>query len=160
MGEALHRMRGMDGWHATIAGDGAVEEARAKATEMGMGERVAIPGWVEPEDVARLIASADILVLPSFAEKLPVSVIEGMAAGLAVVSSPVGAVEDIIVHGETGLLVSPGDVDALTKALVRLVEDPDLRKRLGKNAEAVHRERLDLAPFARAISDAWIAAAR
>lgn len=160
LGEALHRMRGLDGWHATIAGDGAVEEARVKAVELGVSERVAIPGWVGPHDVARLIASADILVLPSFIENLPLSVIEGMAAGLAVVTTPVGAVEDIIVDGETGLLVPPGNVDALTAALTRLVQDPDLRHRLGRRAMAVHRERLDLPPFARALSDVWIRAAR
>lgn len=160
LGEALYRMRDLGGWRATIAGDGAVDAARAKASELGMVDRVAIPGWVGPDDVAQLIAAADILVLPSFAENLPVSVIEGMAAGLAVVATPVGAVEDIIVDGQTGLLVPPGDVDALTSALTRLVGDQGLRQKLGENAKAVHRERLDLAPFAQAIGDVWIGAAR
>jgi glycosyltransferase involved in cell wall biosynthesis len=160
LGEALHRMRHAPGWRATIAGDGAVEAARAKAAELGLADRVAIPGWVGPDEVAQLIASSDILVLPSFAENLPVSVIEGMAAGLAIVATPVGAVEDIIVDGETGLLVPPGDVDALTLALTRLVESPQLRARLGSNAVAVHRMRLDLAPFAQAIRDVWLASAR
>ena len=79
---------------------------------------------------------------------------------LAVVTTPVGAVEDIIVDGETGLLVPPGDVDALTLALTRLVESAELRAHLGNNAMAVHRERLDLAPFAQAIRDVWLASAR
>ena len=160
LGEALHRMRGAPGWRATIAGDGAVEAARAKAAELGLADRVSIPGWVGPNEVAELIASADILVLPSFAENLPVSVIEGMAAGLAIVATPVGAVEDIIVDGETGLLVPPGDVEALTLALTRLVESPQLRAQLGSNAVAVHRARLDLAPFAQAIRDVWLTSAR
>ena len=160
LGEALHRMRGEPGWRATIAGDGAVEAARVKAAELGLTDRVSIPGWVGPDTVAQLIASADILVLPSFAENLPVSVIEGMAAGLAIVATPVGAVEDIIVDGETGLLVPPGDVEALTEALARLVKSPQLRARLGGNAVAVHRARLDLAPFAEAIRDVWLGAAR
>jgi glycosyltransferase involved in cell wall biosynthesis len=160
LGEALHRMRHAPGWRATIAGDGAVAAARARALELGLADRVAIPGWVGPDEVAQLIASADILVLPSFAENLPVSVIEGMAAGLAIVATPVGAVEDIIVDGETGLLVPPGDVDALTLALTRLVESPQLRAHLGRKAVAVHRERLDLAPFAKAIRDVWLASAR
>lgn len=155
LGEALHRMRHIEGWRATIAGDGEVEAARAKSVALGTADRVAFPGWVGPETVASLIASADVLVLPSFAENLPMSVIEGMASGLAVVTTPVGAVEDIITHEQSGLLVPPGDVAALTEALTRLVEDPALRARLGATAMAVHRERLELAPFVSAICDVW-----
>lgn len=157
--DALHGMQDHPGWRATIAGDGDVEVSESRSTALGLGDRVAFPGWVGPAAVASLIASADILVLPSFAENLPVSVIEGMAAGLAVVATPVGAVEDIIRDGQTGLLVPPGDVPALTDALMRLVNDPELRARLGSAAQAVHREYLELAPFAEAICNIWKAAA-
>jgi glycosyltransferase involved in cell wall biosynthesis len=160
LGEALHRMKSLPGWRATMAGDGQVEAARRKAIELGLAGRVEIPGWVNAEGVADLIAHADVLVLPSFAENLPMSVIEGMGAGLAVVTTPVGAVEDIITDNETGLLVPPGDVDALTAALTRVVTDGDLRRRLGETAMAVHRERLDLVPYARTIADVWRMAAR
>jgi glycosyltransferase involved in cell wall biosynthesis len=160
LGEALHRMRDIPDWRATIAGDGAVQAACAKAAELGLADRVEFPGWVGGDGVARLIASADILVLPSFIENLPLSIIEGMAAGLAVVATPVGAVEDIIADGETGLLVQPGDVDGLTAALRRLVGDGALRARLGAAACAFHRARLDLGPFAEAIVDVWSTAAR
>jgi len=155
LGEALFRMKALPGWRATIAGDGNVEAARARAAEYGLTDRVDFPGWVGPDRVAELIASADILTLPSFSENLPVSVIEAMAAGLAVVTTPVGAVEDLIVDGETGLLVPPGDVDALTAALIRVVDDPALRQRLGTAALALHREKLDLAPFADAMQRTW-----
>jgi glycosyltransferase involved in cell wall biosynthesis len=160
LGEALQHMRLLPGWRATIAGDGEVDTARRVAAEMGLADRVALPGWVGPDDVARLISTADILVLPSFAENLPVSVIEGMASGLAVVTTPVGAVEDIVTHEVSGLLVAPGDVDGLTDALTRVVTDSELRARLGAAARAVHRERLELGAFARAISDVWHAAAQ
>jgi glycosyltransferase involved in cell wall biosynthesis len=76
-----------------------------------------------------------------------------------VVATPVGAVEDIIKDGETGLLVPPGDVTALADALLRLVNDPALRARLGSAAQAVHRECLELAPFAETICNIWKAAA-
>lgn len=157
--EALHRMSPVKNWRATIAGDGEVEAARTKSAALRIADRIAFPGWVGPDDVASLISSADILVLPSFAENLPMSVIEGMAAGLAVVATPVGAVEDIITDGQSGLLVPPGDVTALTDALSCLVEDPALRARLGAGAMAVHRERLELAPFVGAICDVWRSAA-
>lgn len=155
LGEALGRMRDIPGWRATLAGDGAVEEARAKAAELGLGDRVILPGWVDGPRVAELIASADILVLPSYIENLPLSIIEGMASGLAVVATPVGAVEDVITDGRTGLLVQPGDVDALTAALTRLVGDPALRAQLGAAAMAVHRERLELGAYARTMRGLW-----
>lgn len=156
---ALGRMADLKAWRATIAGDGEVEATRERVAALGLGDRVQLPGWVDAQAVAKLIASADILVLPSHAENLPMSVIEGMAAGLAVVATPVGAVSDIIVDGETGLLVTPGDVDGLTDALRKLVEDPDLRARLGAAAMRMHRERLDLAPYAKAMAKIWYEAA-
>ena len=85
---ALHELTDHSGWRATIAGDGDVEATRKKLSEYGLGARVALPGWVGPNEVASLIASADILVLPSYNENLPVSVIEAMAAGLAVLPPP------------------------------------------------------------------------
>jgi len=159
LGEALYRMRDLPNWRATIAGDGHVEAARAKAAEYGLADRVDLPGWVGPDRVAELIASADILVLPSFIENLPLSIIEAMASGVAVVATPVGAVPDIVRDGETGLLVRVGDVDALTTALTTLVNDPELRTRMGAAGLALHRERLDLAPFADAMQKAWAEAA-
>ena len=159
LGEALHRMRHLPNWRATIAGDGALDAARHKAAELGLADRVAFPGWVEAAGVAELVATADILVLPSFVENLPLSIIEGMASGLAVIATPVGAVEDIIIDGETGLLVAPGDVDGLTTALTRLVEDQPLRDRLGTAARQLHRARLDLVPFTDAVTGVWASAA-
>jgi glycosyltransferase involved in cell wall biosynthesis len=157
---ALERMKELPGWRATIAGDGEVEEAREQIARLGLADRVDVPGWVGAADVARLIAAADILTLPSFAENLPVSVIEGMAAGLAVVTTPVGAVGDIVRHGETGLLVEPGDVEALSAALARLTTDEDLRRKLGQAARQLHRERLDPEPFAAALIRCWKSAGR
>jgi glycosyltransferase involved in cell wall biosynthesis len=153
--EALSRMTAVPGWRATLAGDGDVEATRQAVLKLGLTSRVSITGWIDAEGVEKLLATADMLALPSFAENLPVSVVEAMAAGLAVVATPVGAVEDIVIDGESGLLVPPGDVDALAAALTRLVIDPELRTRLGATARAVHRERLSPAPFARAILASW-----
>jgi len=160
LGEALNAMRERPDWRATLAGDGFVEEARAKAAEYGLSARVDIPGWVDGERVAELLATADILVLPSHTENLPLSIIEAMASGLAVVATPVGAVPDIVRDGETGLLVPVGDVSALTEALTRLVEDKALRQRLGTAAQSFHRQALDIEPFALAIGRVWLDAAR
>lgn len=157
--EALGLMADLPGWRATIAGAGEEEMLRARLKQLGLEGRVAVPGWQTARDVARLLSEADILTLPSFVENQPISIIEGMAAGLAVVATPVGAVEDIVSDGETGFLVPPGDVPALRNALSRLVEEPELRRRMGEAGKARHRACLDVAPFADALCDIWRAAA-
>ena len=111
------------------------------------------------DDVERLIDKADILVLPSYIENLPMSVIEGMAAGLAVIATPVGATADIIKHDVTGLLVEPGNTAALAEALRQLASDPRMRKRLGAAAQAYHRRELDTRRYVDRLMVPWTFAA-
>ncbi len=158
--EALGMLPRDGRWTAIIAGDGALEASRARIAALGLDGSVAMPGWSGPDEVARLLAASDILVLASFDENLPMSVIEAMANGLAVVTTPVGATEDIITDGETGLLVPPGDVPALAEALGRLLADPALRRRLGAAAQATHRERLEMQPYAARLQAIWRETAR
>ena len=99
--------------------------------------------------------ATDILVLPSFSENLPMSVIEALAHGVAVICAPVGALPDIIEHERTGLIVEPGDVEELASALSRLTEDPDLRRRLGEGGKALHRTRLDIDVCAERLVAIW-----
>jgi len=142
-------------WRATIAGDGDVEETRQEVGRLGLSDHVALPGWVGPNDVAELLSRSDVLVLPSFDENLPMSVIEGMAAGLAIIATPVGAVEDIIVHGDTGLLVPVGDSKAIAASIQLLLEQPQLRKTLGENARRRHSERLEIGMYFDRLVDLW-----
>jgi glycosyltransferase involved in cell wall biosynthesis len=114
----------------------------------GIQERVRLVG--ERHDVPELLADADIFVLSSASEGLPVSVLEAMAAGLPVVASRVGSVPELVVHGETGILVPPGDESALAAALSSLVADAAERRRLGEAGRARAEKRFDLEPFRRA----------
>jgi glycosyltransferase involved in cell wall biosynthesis len=157
--EALGTLKNLENWVATLAGDGDIEKTRSAIQTLGIEHRVEIPGWVGSDDVVKLLQNADILVLPSFAENLPMSVIEGMAAGLAVIATPVGAVEDIIKDGDTGLLVPPGDAVALAAALKRLLDDPALRQRLGKAAQKFHAEHLEIGAYTTDLCDIWRASA-
>jgi glycosyltransferase involved in cell wall biosynthesis len=143
------------GWRATIAGDGAVKDTRAAVERAGLGDRISVPGWVDSAGVETLLHAANILVLPSFSENLPMSVVEALAHGVAVICTPVGALPDIIEHERTGLIVKPGDVDGLASALGRLIEDPDLRRRLGEDGRALHRTRLDIEACAERLVAIW-----
>ncbi len=110
-----------------LAGDGpdrALVERLA-----GADDAVRVLGY--REDVPHLLAAADLLMLTSEKEALPMAVLEAMAAGLPVLATRVGGVPTVVSDGETGLLVGPGDVPALRAALVRLAGDPALRLSLG-----------------------------
>ena len=126
-------VRGL-GWAAVLAGDGEVDRFRAEIEVLGLEDRVRVAGWVGEDEARRLLAASDVLVLPSRNEGLPVAVLEAMAHGLAGVATPVGAIPDAVVDGDTGLLVPPGDVRALAGALARVIADPALRRALGGRA--------------------------
>lgn len=114
-------------WQAVLAGDGPVEDYRRQAGAMELSGRVEMPGWLDAGEARALCERADILVLPSHAEGMAMAVIEGLAHGLAVVTTRVGAHEEVIRDGETGIFVPVGDTEALAAALAKLVTDPEIR---------------------------------
>jgi glycosyltransferase involved in cell wall biosynthesis len=86
-------------------------------------------------DIPDVLASCDIAVLPSKAEGLPNAVLEYMAAGLPTIASRVGGNPELVEDGVTGLLVPPQDIEALSGALLRLLRDPELARRIGSNGQ-------------------------
>ncbi|MFT3968642.1 MAG: glycosyltransferase family 4 protein, partial [Sphingobium sp.] len=115
---------------------GEVERARASARSMGIGNVVDLPGWIDGERKQDLLRTSGIYILPSHNEGLPVSLLEAMSHGLAVIGSRVGGIPELIRDGTDGLLVDAGDVAAIADALERLLSDDALRERLGSAARA------------------------
>lgn len=110
--------------------DGAYEaELRAEVNRLGVEGRVVFAG--QRDDVPALVAGCDIFCLPSRAEGLPLVALEAMAHGKPVVATAVGGTPEVVVDGVTGLLVPPGDADALRAALADLLADPERARRLG-----------------------------
>jgi glycosyltransferase involved in cell wall biosynthesis len=141
-------------FEALIVGDGPERPVvEAEVERLGLGRAVRLLG--ERQDVPALLAGSDVFVLSSASEGLPLSVEEAMAAGLPVVASAVGGVPEVVVEGETGFLVPPGDVDRLTVALGRLLADPSLRRRMGASGRARAEALFDLAAFRRAHVDLY-----
>ncbi|MSS70941.1 MAG: glycosyltransferase family 1 protein [Candidatus Latescibacteria bacterium] len=118
-----------------IAGDGPLRgdlESRARA--LGVADHVFLPG--HRGDVAGVLEAADLFALPSLNEGLGLALVEAMAMGLATVASRVGGVPEVVLEGETGLLVPPGDAGALAGAILRLMDDAAARRRMGEASQA------------------------
>ncbi len=120
----------------TLVGDGP-DRARIEhaIAESGLGERIHLTGSLNQVAVRAYFARADIFVLPSLAEGIPVVLMEAMSSGVPCISTPVNGIPELIQHERTGLLATPGDVDSLTTQLRRLIQGPALRQSL---AEAAH----------------------
>jgi glycogen synthase len=124
--ELLEATRGLS---LVLAGDGPLRERVPQAL-----------GWVPHDELLRLYERAAVVACPSHREGFGVACAEAMAHGRPVVASAVGGLRDLVVDGETGLSVPPGDVPALRAALERLLADSELRRRLGTAARARARE--------------------
>lgn len=131
-------------WRLVLAGAGPQEAAlRSLAEELGLAERVVFCGFVE--DLPAWMASLDLFVLPSRIEGFGYVLAEAMASGLPVVAWASSSVPEVVSHGRSGLLAPPDDEDAFARALLQLIEDPELRRRMGAQAREEARERHGLA---------------
>lgn len=118
----------------TVAGSGPLSDrVEALAAEY---EAVSYDGYVDEAEKRRLLASASIYVLPTRAEGLPIAILEAMAAGTAVVSTPVGSIPEVIGE-DNGRLVDPGDAQALAETLSELVAQPETVRRMGETNREV-----------------------
>lgn len=131
--------------HFVVAGGEPPAEVVALAQPLGAA--VKFPGFVRGDAKRHALQQAALLVLPSYAEGMPVAVLEAMAAGLPVVTTPVGGVPDFFTDGVNGLLVPPGDVAALAAALVRLLDDPTQRAAMGHHNRQQALAQFDAPPY-------------
>ena len=119
----------------TLIGDGPErKDLEAMCAAMGIAAQVRFLGAMAHGPTLAEVAKADIFVLASFAEGLPVALMEAMALGVPCVSTTIAAIPELIRDGQNGLLVPPSNPEALREALQRLVADEDLRREFGKAA--------------------------
>jgi glycosyltransferase involved in cell wall biosynthesis len=131
--EAVKGLRGR--WRVLLVGDGPLRgETQRMATDLGLVDRVDFLG--SRRDVPEILASSHIFALATHWEGLPISILEGMRAGLPIVATDVGGVPETIRHGENGFLVPPGDVPSFREALQRLIDDDGLRDGFGLASRA------------------------
>jgi glycosyltransferase involved in cell wall biosynthesis len=123
--------------HLVIVGDGpSLPALRLQAERLGITDAVTFAGGLAYRDIPEAMTSADLAVSASAYEGFGLTIIEAMAAGLAVVATNVGGVGDLIIDGQTGLLVAPNDAVALAAALAAVIEDPARRARMAAAGRA------------------------
>lgn len=124
----------VSGWRLIVGGNGEVDRFLLQAEHLGVRADIDFLGWISGTDKERTLSSADIFVLPSYTEGMPVSLLEAMAYGSAVVATPVGGVPDMMTPDRHGLWIEPGNIDDLAATLERLAGSPELRASLGAAA--------------------------
>jgi glycosyltransferase involved in cell wall biosynthesis len=153
--KVLTQLEAGTGVHLLMVGDGDEKEAGvALAGELGLQGKVRFQAF--RQDVPDVLHAADIFVLPSLWEGLPIGLLEAMAMRKAVIGTRVDGTREVLQDGENGLMVESGDVDALAAAIARLVADKALRESLRTKAYQTVRLRFDAAAMTRAIEDIYL----
>ncbi len=118
-------------FHLVIVGTGPdLERVQQAIAALNMQKSITLTGALNQDGVREQFAQADIFVLPSLAEGIPVVLMEAMSSGVPCVTTPVNGIPELIQHEKTGLLAMPGDVDSVAEQLRRLIADPALRRSL------------------------------
>jgi L-malate glycosyltransferase len=132
--------------------DGAVQNL---ASEKGVCGDIIFLGFCESKSVHQVMNSTDIFILPSLREGLPTAVIEAMSYSIPVVASDIGGTSELIVNGETGFLVSPGNVDSLTDKLLVLIKDGGKRTSMGAAARELVKSKFSLDQMTKSIEQKY-----
>ena len=130
-----------------LAGGGDVAGYTAKAQELGVAGMVRFAGWCDQQQVAELMAQSDVLVLPSYDEGLPLVILEALAHGVAVVCTPVGEIPAVLSDGVNALFVEPGDIAGIAGSLQKVLGEPELLEKLGRNGRAIYERQFSLTRF-------------
>jgi colanic acid/amylovoran biosynthesis glycosyltransferase len=139
--DALGRLPPDLTWTLDVVGDGPLADT-LKRQAAAFGSRVMFHGQIAPEALAERYAESEIVVVPSVPattgdqDGLPVVLLEALVAGRAIVASRLPGLDEAIIHGEHGLLVEPGDPEALASAIFALLESSELRHRLARSARS------------------------
>jgi len=144
----------LDGITLDIVGDGPDRQVlESYAGARGVSSRVRFLGYRGQEEIRRLLSEADLFAMTSFAEGVPVVLMEAMASGVPVIATRIAGIPELVRDGQNGLLVAPGDTDATASAARALLEDAELRNRLAAAGRATIEHDYDIRAESR-----WLAA--
>ena len=123
-----------------LAGDGEIDKVRDLISAEKLTDNIEIAGWVDHNGKMELLSKSATLVLPSYNEGLPMAILEGMAAGKAIISTTVGSIPEVVTE-ENGILIEAGDVNALADALIKCSNDVAMVEKMKvNNIEKIEKE--------------------
>lgn len=118
-----------------IGGNGEVEKLKKIIKDDNLEEIVEFVGWISNEQKTNLLQKADIYILPSYNEGLPISILEAMSYGKAIISTNVGGIPEIVIPGKNGMLVEPGNLTEIKSAIDYFIEHPEMIKNYGNESQ-------------------------
>lgn len=120
----------------TLVGDGPARAAlTARARELGLADAVRFTGYLSQDEVAAELARCDLFALPSFAEGVPVVLMEAMASARPVLATRIAGIPELVEDGVSGRIVAPGDIQAFAAAMTEILADPDTARRMGATGQ-------------------------
>ena len=131
----------------TLAGGGNVPFYQTVARQLGIDGFVRFMGWTDQQQVAQLMAQADVLVLPSYDEGLPLVILEALSNGVAVICTPVGEIPSLLSDGVNACFVRAGNVSEIAKSLQQVLMDSSYRGALELGGRALYEQRFSLIRF-------------
>lgn len=124
-----------------VGGGDYLSELKLRANKLSIyDERIHFTDTISNNDVPRYLVAADIFVLPSLTEGMPMSIIEAMAAGLPIVATEVGGIPEFVLNGKNGIIVPPYNSEELSRAILELIENDDLASRMSMNNKTKAQE--------------------
>lgn len=127
-----------------LYGDGNIEEFKRLITKNDLQDKIKVNGWVSGDKKEEVFKSSDILILPSYNEGLPISILEAIAYGMPIISTPVGGIPEAVEDCVNGFLIQPGDFKALAEKIDILANDRQLREKMGYESYRIAKERFDI----------------
>ena len=131
------------------------EDIKTLVESLGFSGFVEMPGPLVGKDKDKAYRNADIYLLQSFAEGMPIGLLEAMSYGLACITTPVGGIPDVVQNGQNGLLIEPGDTYALAGAIESLLKNEDVRIRIGREARATIAQKYNWTVRAKELSELY-----
>jgi glycosyltransferase involved in cell wall biosynthesis len=140
----LIKIDGLNDLLFLLAGDGEIEEVKTIVADKGLQNNVQLLGWVGEKEKLRYLKLADTMILPSYNEGLPMSILEAMAAGKIIISGRVGGIPDLVTEGVNGFLITPGDVESLKQHIRYVIAHPDEMVQMAQKNKAKIEEDYNL----------------